>query len=402
MGLLWSDRLARWNTAAAAELRRHNLDDAGPIGAKQLRPDQHTATEIKRDRRGRLVYGPEVAIEVYRDEIVLPPEVLPLAGVSKFSGWLFQIRGKKEVVDGRVGATVVLAKFPPSKNHLVTGELKRITKDQKRGIERHLKRELKAADLQREPADVRLAKAISRLSYTPFTNNFPAVAAWGLPKESFNLIGAERRDGDDNYVVGMVPMPLQEAIDTLKGDRILERCLERTESGDLFANAKNDRTANQGPVRKQVLQDIVEHRDKILDFAIRVSLGGFVNPVRMEGQRVAKWAALLYYRFAYAAQSRIEDRTNRTSGTLHYLPFLSHRGLTRERADTSSAWSRKIEIDEMLYQALASPEGKAATAVRALLVSAQPKDLKDFLGVIKRLVRSRPTGWVKKLLQEFS
>ena len=401
MGLLWSDGLTCWNTAAAAELRRHNLDDAVPIGAKQLRPDQHTATEIKRDRHGRLVYGPEVAIEVYRDEIVLSPEVLPLAGVSKFSGWLFQIRGKKEVVDGRVGATVVLAKFPPSKNYVVIGELKRITKDQKRGIERHLKHELTAADLQREPADVRLAKAISRLSYTPFTNNSPAVAAWGLPKESFNLIGAERRDGDDNYVVGMVPMPLQEAIDTLKGDRILERCLERTESGDLFGNAKNDRTANRGPVRKQVLQDIVEHRDEILDFAIRVSLGGFVNPVRMEGRHVATWAALLYYRFAYAAQSRIEDRT---SSILHYLPFLSHRGLTRERADTSSAWSGKIEVDEMLYKALANPDGGAATAVRALLVNAQdqPEDLEDLLGVIKRLVRSRPTGWVKKLLQEFS
>jgi len=196
-----------------------------------------------------------------------------------------------------------------------------------------------------------------------------------------------------------VQMPLHEAIDTLKGDRILERCLERTESGDLFGNAKNDRTANRGPVRKQVLQDIVEHRHEILDFAIRVSLGGFVNPVRMEGRRVATWAALLYYRFAYAAQSRIEDRTG---SKLHYLPFQSHRGAARERADTSPAWSRKIEVDEMLYEALANPEGKAATAVRALLVNAQPKDRKDLLAVIKRLVGSRPTGWVKKLLQEFS
>ncbi len=401
MGLIWSARLSRWRTTSAAEPQRgqNYVDDAVPIGAKQLRPDLHTASEIARNRHGRLMYGTEIPIEVYREEVVLPAAIASLAGVSKFPGWLFQMRGREAVLK-RTGATVVLAKFPPSKNYVAIGELKRTIKDQKRGIDRHLMRELAAEDLRTDPADLRLAKAISRLSYAPFTNAFPAVAAWASPKESSSLIGAERRDGDDTYVVGLVPMPLPEAIETLKGDPILERSIQRTESGVLFANAKNNNgDANRGPIRKRMLQDVVERRHEILEFAIRVSLGGFVNPVRVEGLPVARWASILYYRFAYAAQSRIEDRKG---SKLHYVPFPCGNKAVYHLADAPDAWSRKVETDERLYNVLAGPEGKAAAAVRALLNREQPEDLQDLLDAIRRIAGPRPTAsWVTELLREY-
>jgi len=261
MVLIRNTETVGWERAAAAELRRlQNIDDAAPVGAKKLRPKEHTATEITRNHRGRLVYGAEVPLEVYRDEVSLPSDVAELAGVSRFQGWLFQMRGR-EAVQTRGGATIVLAKYPPSKNYVVTGYFKKTTKDQKRGIERHLKPLLAAADAAKDPADTRLAETIARLSYTPFTNAYPALAAWGLPKQSSRLIGAERRD-----------------------------------------------ESNRGPVPKPVIQDIIDHRHEILDFAIRISFGGFIDPHRVAGWPVARWAAMVYHRFAYAAQSRIEDR----------------------------------------------------------------------------------------------
>src|SRR5579863_1893314 len=96
MGIFRLQDVTDWPPAAIKELRdfTRDPDDAGPIGRRAGSSIAHTATWISLDTgSGKLVYGPEKAIKVYRGhEKILPEELQHRLGLRDIRGWRFQVR----------------------------------------------------------------------------------------------------------------------------------------------------------------------------------------------------------------------------------------------------------------------------------------------------------------------
>jgi hypothetical protein len=300
-----------------------DLDDAGPIGRRALLPIDHQATSIKFDpASGRLVYGPELKIGVYRGHEKLLPEPLQRKlGMREIRGWLFQVRkarsrGETDPFSLLQGKEILFSKLPHSRNYFVRRKLKPCKHE--KAVWAQVER---AWDKYRNTPlmDERLDRVLQELSVTPFVSFKDCQAAWAVSPKRFDVLGTERFDTHDDYTVAALDIPFEDAYELLLTEGEIQDALTATEEGRLFESYRSiyDVMAavrakihpGTGPVYRSVTEGLYENRGKLMEAACWAALCGRETPDT--GDWVVSSAVRFYHRFAYSFVKREENPVRR-------------------------------------------------------------------------------------------
>jgi len=313
MGILRFNDIPDWQVAAGKEERllHADPDDAGPVGRRRPAPVEHSATWIQLDpESGELVYGGEIAIEVYRGhDKLLPESVQQKLGMREIRGWLFQVRqsgpaARPESFARLEGKEILLSKLPHSRNYFIRRALKPCKHEKAawRQVERAWDKHPEIAF-----ADDRLDRLLQELSVTPFVSFKGCRAAWAVVPERFPVLGEERFHTDDDYTIAALAIPFDEAYALLKTHPAIQHALNLTDDGCLFdgyhtaadvnAAVRHGLPPPKGPVKRKVTQKLYDNRDELLRAACCSALCGREVPDVHDS--VARSAVIFYHRFAY-------------------------------------------------------------------------------------------------------
>ncbi len=302
----WQDEVIQERRVLASD-----PDDAGPIGKRAASPAKHTATWIQFESdSGKLVYGPEKEIEVYRGhEKVLPQGLQQKLGIREIRGWLVQVRDAGpnrqpysfELLDGK---EILLSKLPHSRNYFVRRTLKPCKNEKSvwaqvaRAWDKYPEMNL---------ADERLDRLLQDLAVTPFVNLKRCWAAWAIAPTRLEVLGKERFDTQDDYTIAALEIPFDDAYERLRTDPAIQHALDLTDAGQLFdryqlvqdvkATARHGFRPPSGPLRRPVTEGLYENRHELVKAACWAALCG--REVADAEDSVVHSAVLLYHRFAY-------------------------------------------------------------------------------------------------------
>lgn len=411
MGIVRFEEVTEWQRAALKEARvlAADADEAGPIGKRASSPISHTATWIRLDSAtNKLVYGPEIDIEVYRGhEKLLPTALQQKLGMRDLRGWLFQVRESGPNSNPRSfalldGKEILLSKLPHSRNYFVRRTLKPCKHEKsvwsqvERAWDRHPEIPL---------SDERLDRILQEMSVTPFVSMKGCRAAWAIAPERFEVLGSERFDYLDDYTIAALEIPFERASKVLISDSKIQHALDLTDGGSLFhryraadfvrAAIRHRLGGGKGPVRTQVTEGLYENRHKLMRAAICAALCG--REVRSAGDSVTDSALLLYHRFAYNFVGREERPVTR--------PWRDAKTPDDFEAPQPQgpAWSVAFEEDERTREFTVEwrelGEEAAKTQVMRLVnhVLEAPNDSmdEDFVGTLRPALAGWPAGWNK-------
>jgi len=409
MGILRYQDVADWQHAATNELRdlARDPDDAGPIGRRAGSPIKHTATWIGLDRvSGKLTYGPETEIEVYRGhEKLLPKELQEKLGTREIRGWLFQVRkaGPNPQPDSFAlldGKEILLSKLPHSRNYFVRRTLKPCKHE--KAVWAQVER---AWDKYPEMYldDERLDRVLQDLSATPFVGFKECRAAWSVTPKRFDVLGRERFDTLDDYTIAALALPFEQAYDWLIIDPAIQQALDLTESGCLFLqyqSAKDVKAAilagfrpPKGPVRFPVTEGLCENSGKLMEAACWAALCGREVPAASDS--VAESAVLLYYRFAYNFVDREKHpvvRSPRISRELGSLP--QSESLERQRSESFGEAEKTRDFTAQWWELGDSAAvGNLMLIIDRVLQADEDQIDEEFAATLRPPLEGWPPGW---------
>jgi hypothetical protein len=333
MGILRFQDVTDWQDEAVEENRvlGSDADDAGPIGKRAASPAKHTATWIQfESASGKLVYGPEREIEVYRGyERLLPQDLQRKLGSREIRGWLVQVReagpnpqpGSFALLDGK---EILLSKLPHSRNYFVRRTLKACKHE--KSVWAQVARAWDQYP-QMNLADERLDRVLQDLAVTPFVSFKRCRAAWAIAPTRFEVLGEERFDTQDDYTIAALEIPFEEAFELLRMDPAVQNVLDLTDAGCLFdkyqvledvkATMRHGFDPPKGPLRRPVTEGLYENRDELVKAACWAALCG--REVPDAENSVVHSAVLLYHRFAYNFVDREKEPVIRPRQTANGL-----------------------------------------------------------------------------------
>jgi hypothetical protein len=409
MGILRFEDLTALQDALLKERRAliTDPDEAGPIGKRACSPIGHTATWIRFEpNSGKLAYGPEIDIEVYRGyEKLLPPDLQQKLSMREIRGWLFQVRESGPnpkphsfaLLDGK---EILLSKLPHSRNYFVRRKLrpckheKSVWAQVARAWDRHPEMQL---------ADERLDHILQELAVTPFVTFKGCRAAWAIAHEQFDVLGQERFDHLDDYTIAALEIPFEEAYELLKIDPKIQHAFDLTDSGCLFHRYKTAEQVRlairygyrpkEGPVRLPVTDGLFQNRHELMRAACYAALCG--REVEDAGDSVVDSAVFLYHRFAHNFVDREKSPVVRPCG-----------GPTKQQDQQAPVWagltlSDSFEEKERTRESTAQwlQQGYNSGVLNLMRVIAHVRQAtdseidEDFVATLRPVLTGWPPGW---------